>query len=147
MRLRDFQKMGTVADVARRWSRGESRSAHGRARLTSRRRLAPVLVSSLGALVAAMAFGAAAASAERGHIFEKAFGSAGSGDGQLSEPRGVAVNEASGDVYVSDYGNHRVEQFTSAGAFMAVWGWGVSDGAAEFEVCASGCRAGIVGSG
>ncbi len=28
-----------------------------------------------------------------------------------------------------------------------MWGWGVADGASSFEVCASGCRAGVAGTG
>ncbi len=39
------------------------------------------------------------------------FGSAGSGAGQLSKPQGVAVN-AFGGIYVSDWNNHRVQEWT-----------------------------------
>jgi tripartite motif-containing protein 71 len=42
------------------------------------------------------------------------FGSAGSGNGQFSGPQGVAVN-SSGDVYVVDDGNSRVEKWIPAG--------------------------------
>jgi DNA-binding beta-propeller fold protein YncE len=45
-------------------------------------------------------------------------GRAGSGDGQLSEPEGIAVDEATGDVYVLDQGNDRVEFFSAAGGFV-----------------------------
>ncbi|MFI4992088.1 MAG: NHL repeat-containing protein [Solirubrobacterales bacterium] len=45
------------------------------------------------------------------------FGSKGSGDGQFNEPTGVAVNETSGDVYVVDKGNNRVEYFSSSGEY------------------------------
>lgn len=83
----------------------------------------------------------------RGHVFEKTFGAHGTGGGQLNEPQGVAVNESSGDVYVIDKGNNRVEQFSASGVFVAAWGWGVSDGAAKYEICTSGCRVGIAGSG
>ena len=31
--------------------------------------------------------------------------------------------------------------------FAAAWGWGVSDGKAEYEVCTSGCKAGVAGTG
>ena len=31
--------------------------------------------------------------------------------------------------------------------FVAAWGWGVSDGKAEYEVCTSACRAGVGGAG
>jgi DNA-binding beta-propeller fold protein YncE len=39
-----------------------------------------------------------------------AWGSAGSGDGQFGSLGGLAVG-ASGNVYVSDFGNNRVEKF------------------------------------
>ena len=39
------------------------------------------------------------------------------------------------------------KEFSSEGTFLATWGWGVSDGKAEFEVCTSGCRSGLAGVG
>ena len=39
------------------------------------------------------------------------------GNGQLSEPSGVAVNDVTHDVYVVDEGNNRVEYFTSTGSY------------------------------
>jgi DNA-binding beta-propeller fold protein YncE len=60
----------------------------------------------------------APALAARNHVFDKAFGGEGSGNGQLSNPQGVAVNEATGDVYVVDEGNDRVEYFTSTGTYI-----------------------------
>ncbi len=68
--------------------------------------LAPVVL-----VTAALA--ASPALAVRGHVFGHAFGSAGTGNGQFSEPSGVAVNEATGDVYVLDKGNNRVQYFDS----------------------------------
>ena len=47
--------------------------------------------------------------------------SPGSGPGQFNIPRGVAV-DSSGNVYVADAGNNRVEKFTSAGTFITAWG-------------------------
>jgi DNA-binding beta-propeller fold protein YncE len=75
------------------------------------------------------------------------FGSQGSGADQFQTPKGVAVDQASGDVYVADTGNARVEKFDAQGNFIAAWGWGVADGTAQSEVCTSGCQAGIPGSG
>lgn len=37
-------------------------------------------------------------------------------------PRGIDVNEATGDVYVADTGNNRVQQFTADGEFIRAWG-------------------------
>jgi len=84
---------------------------------------------------------------QRGHAFSSSFAGAGTGAGRVLHPAGVAVSEAGGDVYVVDAGNDRVERFGAGGEFIAAWGWGVSDGKAEYEVCTSGCKAGIAGEG
>jgi hypothetical protein len=55
--------------------------------------------------------------AARGHVPGKSFASKGIGPGQLEEPTGVAVNEATGDVYVADKKLNRVSWFSSTGAF------------------------------
>jgi hypothetical protein len=80
------------------------------------------------------------------HLFSSAFGSAGSGDGQLElgAHSGIAVNDESGDVYVADTGNHRVVQFSSAGAFVRAFGADV--GGAGVNVCTTGCVAGTSNS-
>ena len=49
------------------------------------------------------------------------WGSAGTGPGQFNSPCGVAV-DASGNVYVADTFNHRVQVFTSSGVFVTEWG-------------------------
>ena len=41
--------------------------------------------------------------------------------GELQQPRGVAVR-ADGHVFVSDFGNHRIQEFTREGGFVAQWG-------------------------
>ena len=71
-----------------------------------------------------------------------AFGSEGEGAGQLDKPHGVAVDRSTGDVYVADKANDRVDEFEEDGTFVRTWGWGVVDGKSEFEVCTSSCRAG-----
>lgn len=63
-----------------------------------------------------MVAGAAPALAVRGHSYTS-FGGEGSEPGQFLEPRGVAVNDDTGEVYVSDTGNGRVERFSGTGAF------------------------------
>jgi len=50
----------------------------------------------------------------RGHVFAGTF--AGSGASELSGPSGMAVDEASGDVYVVDAGDERVEVFAPDGS-------------------------------
>ena len=80
--------------------------------------------------------------------FIKAFGSVGFGAGQLYTPYGVAV-DGSGDVYVADFNSSRIDEFSAAGAFIKAYGWGVLDGASQFETCTSTstCQQGIFGSG
>ena len=118
--------------------------------------IAPVRLYAI-ALVSAVALLTSSASAtalsQRGHTFGRSFGDEGEGAGQfrfegafkLSESAGIAVDEATGDVYVVDRGNDRVQELGPEGRFIASWGWGVSDGKDEFEVCTSSCRAGIPG--
>jgi len=108
----------------------------------------PVCASLLGVTLALLLLASSASAlSQRGHVFAGTFGGEGSGDGQLKEPAGVAVSEATGDVYVVDAGNNRVVQFGPAPEhkFIRTWGWGVQDGAKKFETCESGCRAGIGG--
>ncbi|HEY7829103.1 MAG TPA: hypothetical protein VIC06_00880 [Solirubrobacteraceae bacterium] len=77
------------------------------------------------------------------------FGS-GEGDesGQFSEPRGIAADQESGDVYVADRGNQRVDKFGPAGEFLFAWGWGVADGHTEaLQTCTTDCFVGVYGGG
>jgi sugar lactone lactonase YvrE len=48
-------------------------------------------------------------------------GLAGSGDGQFMVPSGIAT-DPSGNVYVADEENDRIEKFSSSGAFLTKWG-------------------------
>ncbi len=48
----------------------------------------------------------------------RSFGEYGHGPGQLSYPQYLAVNEASGEVYVSDMGNQRVLGYDSSGLYV-----------------------------
>jgi hypothetical protein len=61
-------------------------------------------------------------------------GSTGTGDGQFQGTGGVAVNEATGDVYVVDLGRNRVERFNAAGEFQDAFGTpGSGDGQFDFS--------------
>ncbi|MFI4990570.1 MAG: RHS repeat-associated core domain-containing protein [Solirubrobacterales bacterium] len=53
--------------------------------------------------------------------FAAAFASEGSGNGQLNEPRGVAT-DASGNIWVVDQNNNRIEKFSSARTWIASYG-------------------------
>jgi hypothetical protein len=74
-------------------------------------------------------------------------GVAGSVAGAMSAPQGIAVEQVTGDVYVTDQGNRRVDEFTEAGVFVRAFGWGVETGASKPQVCATTCEAGLSGSG
>jgi len=73
-------------------------------------------------------------------------GGVGTGDGQLYWPQGAGT-DADGNVYVADRENERVVKYDNQGNFLRMWGWGVRNGAAEFQICTSGCEGGITGSG
>jgi hypothetical protein len=60
----------------------------------------------------------APASAQRMHEFSKSFGSEGSGNGEFIQPGVLAVNDSTGDVYVADRGNKRVEVFSEEGEYV-----------------------------
>jgi tripartite motif-containing protein 71 len=53
-------------------------------------------------------------------LFRK-WGTEGSGNGQFSHPRGIDV-DSSGNVYVADVSNHRIQEFTNTGKFITKWG-------------------------
>ena len=56
-------------------------------------------------------------------------GESGSAPGQMNDPAGLAINEATGVLYVADLGNKRIERFdTKTGAFL-----GSFDGGSTFE--------------
>ncbi len=83
------------------------------------RGLVSVCVVSLCVWVGVLVLSIAPAQAAIGHEFGGSFGGEGSGAGQFKEPSGVAVNDATGDVYVVDKGNNRVQEFSAGGAFIA----------------------------
>jgi tripartite motif-containing protein 71 len=49
------------------------------------------------------------------------WGNVGSGHGQFFSPQGVAV-DTSGNVFVTDGSNDRVQKFTNNGGFVTSWG-------------------------
>lgn len=65
-------------------------------------------------------------------VYTETFGSAGSGDGELDHPAGIAV-DAHGDVWVADSYNSRIEKFSGSGEWLASYGRFGSGDELEFE--------------
>lgn len=107
------------------------------------RRLVLTAVVTLCALVS----GAATATATATATTE--FGEEGVHAGQFVQPNAVAVDQATGDVYVGDVNNHRIEKFSGSGNFSLAWGWHVNeeDPLEELQTCTALCQQGVVGSG
>jgi DNA-binding beta-propeller fold protein YncE len=59
-------------------------------------------------------------SPEVNYRFIRQWGSAGSGDGQFHDPKGIATDPL-GNVYVADSGNNRIQKFDGNGTFIAKW--------------------------
>jgi DNA-binding beta-propeller fold protein YncE len=97
--------------------------------------LSLTVTTGVSVVLTMLGLGVSPALAARGHMFTGSFASPGSGPGQLNEPAGVAVNEATGDVYVVDKANDRVEIFNKDGSKF------------EGEFNGSGLGLGIMGSG
>ena len=80
----------------------------------------------------------------------KTAAAAGENGGQFGDTLGYPVVDASGNVWVPDPANRRIQEFDSTGNFIAAYGYGVNGGAA-LERCTSTtagvCRAGTDGSG
>jgi YD repeat-containing protein len=66
--------------------------------------------------------------------------------GEFNRGGAVAV-DAVGNIWVDDEGNQRIQEFNSKDEFVRTFGFGVSDGKAEFQVCTSNCQAGLYGGG
>jgi DNA-binding beta-propeller fold protein YncE len=75
------------------------------------------------------------------------YGSAGTGDLDFSDPFAIAYDHATGNLYISDSGNNRIEVVTTGGKFVKAIGWGVSNGKEELETCETACKAGLAGPG
>lgn len=83
--------------------------------------------------------------------------------GGFTYPRAIAVDDDTastdyGDLYVADSANHRVQELSSSGAFMAMFGWDVNRtkvladaSQSERDLCTAEskdtCQAGIEGAG
>lgn len=119
------------------------------------------LALALAAIAVALLL--AAETAPASHSF---CGGPGSGAGECAEdlflegttvsdsPGGIARNRSTGDIYVEDRANRRINKFDADGVFLRAWGWDVAPEGAPgdtpadgFEVCTTTCKAGIAGTG
>jgi DNA-binding beta-propeller fold protein YncE len=98
------------------------------------------------ALIATV-FVSLALAASAGAAVPAEFGFRGPGAGEFFEPRSISISQETGDVYIVDRNNSRVDSFGPEGTFRFAIGWGVTDGKNEFEMCTTACRPGIPGSG
>jgi sugar lactone lactonase YvrE len=78
------------------------------------------------------------------------------GNGALDQPNGIAVDQDTGVVYVTDASNNRVSVYEGDGTFLRSFGWdvvqsGPGDTGTGFEICVAAngdqCKAGSSGSG
>ena len=86
--------------------------------------LRALAMAVLVALVLVLVGGAGSAHAAKGivgvvGVFTE---QSGSGEGEFASPAGVAVNQVSGDIYVVDAGNDRVQRFDGDGNFISQFG-------------------------
>jgi NHL repeat len=102
-------------------------AGRGNAASPARRVSAAVL---LVVFAGTLALSIAVAQAGKGVVH--VFGSQGSGDGQFNVPRDVAVYEATGDIYVADDNNHRIQRFDASGTYEAQWG-GLGTAEGQFD--------------
>lgn len=106
-----------------------------------RRSLWPVAA----AVASACCFSLAAASLAAAAV--PSFGAEGEGAGEFRSPRGIAVGQTAGEVFVVDQFNKRVDVFTTGGAFLRAFGWGVAVGTEALQTCTSKCFSGFKGDG
>lgn len=116
----------------------------------------PVAVVTVTVLMLTAASGATAAAPVK-LILKSHFGEAGTGPGAFTNNPESVAGAPQGDVYVDDQGNNRVQEFTSKGVFVRMFGWEVNEtkdktpGATQAakNICAAAtgdvCKAGVQG--
>ncbi|HVV89148.1 MAG TPA: NHL repeat-containing protein [Solirubrobacterales bacterium] len=76
-------------------------------------------------------------------------GVAGEGVGRLNAAWGIAIDQTTGTLYVSEQNSRRVDVFSATGVFEGAIGWNVdaSAPAEELQFCtaATGCKTGVAG--
>jgi RHS repeat-associated protein len=72
-------------------------------------------------------------------------GIAGAAAGQFSEPQGIAI-DSTGNLWITDFTDNRVDEYTEKGEFIAAFGFGVSNGESKLQTCTTTCKAGLIGN-
>ncbi|HEX5712530.1 MAG TPA: hypothetical protein VFX85_04365 [Solirubrobacterales bacterium] len=86
------------------------------------------MLGALLALAMLLAFTSSANAADQFYLHAGSFSAEGSGDGELSTPARVAIDNGSGDIYVADRGNDRIEVFSpdsAGGGYLTQFGAGL----------------------
>lgn len=69
----------------------------------------------------------------RGNFIQQ-IGTHGSGDGQFTNPYGIAINLANGDIYVCDYSNSRAQIFSKDYTFKSKFGAGLLNSPVDIQL-------------
>ena len=69
--------------------------------------------------------------AAEGYTLTSYIGSQGTGNGQFQGPTGVAINETTGDIYITDSANNRVQVLSPEGVYIAQFNGGPEHPLAE----------------
>jgi hypothetical protein len=67
------------------------------------------------------------------------------GLGAMFGPSGIAIDQATGAVYVADGGYDRIDVYSAGGAPEGAFAWGVVNGARELQFCTETCLGGVEG--
>ena len=80
------------------------------------------IASPVGLLVVLCWSQSAFAQVEAAPAFVLSWGTSGFGEGQFREPQGGGLDDATGNVYVADSNNNRIQKFDNDGNFLTKWG-------------------------
>jgi DNA-binding beta-propeller fold protein YncE len=130
-------------------ARSQSSPRFGRSSVRLGRSVRRALVTAPLVLAALALYSVPAqALSQRGHEFAGSFGESGE-PVNPSQPSALAVNEATGDVYVLEAESNRVVVYGPAPEheFIEVWGYGVRNGEKKLEACTEKCEPGLAGFG